>query len=287
MRRTKASSSATVSRASTRRTRVRNRSCASGPNGGGISMPGDGVVCVMVSPARRVSRGAPSMACRPAGAGPPHPHPLPQGARGQLSQGGAPPHTPPRRSTRGASGLLKGGLPPTPPLDDPLGVPGLGWQAGGCAGWAAGFPRRRSAPWRAAPAPPHPHPLPQGARGPIRALGGCGRADPGGGVGAQPPHQENPRVGGWATSRAARSSGMGVWGAQPPAGDARCALGGLSSGGRRTPSPPPSPARGEGAGRGLASCGRAADPAGAWGRGQGWRLDSTARLCYGARGWFV
>ena len=39
--------------------------------------------------------------------------------------------------------FLKGGLPPTPPLDDPLGVLGLRWQAGGCAGWAAGFPRRR------------------------------------------------------------------------------------------------------------------------------------------------
>ena len=114
-----------------------------------------------------------------------------------LSQGGAPPHTPPRRSTRGL--LSQGGLPPTPPLDDPLGLPGLGWQAGGCAGWAAGFPRRRLLPirargegapsglwwrawgvcrvgcgvppqafalWRAAPAPPHPRPLPQGARGP-------------------------------------------------------------------------------------------------------------------------
>ena len=45
---------------------------------------------------------------------------------------------------------------------------------------------------------------------------------PGGGVGRSPHMKENPRVGGWArAARSVGSSGMGVWGAQPPAGDTR------------------------------------------------------------------
>ena len=199
---------------------------------------------------------------------PPHPHPLPQGARGPSSQGGAPPHTPPRRSTRGFLGLrcrtggcagwaagvprrrlprgglrprpltptlsrkgrggslLKGGLPPTPPLDDPLG------DSWGCVA-ARGV-------------------VPGGLRG--YPAGACPVA---GGVGAQPPHKENPRAGGRATSRAACSSGMGRGGAAPAGEGAPLTptlsqrgegAGGCRSGGRRTPSPPPSPARGEGAG---------------------------------------
>ena len=79
------------------------------------------------------------------------------GAR--LSQGGAPPHTPPRRSTRGL--LSQGGAPPhTPPRRSTRGFLGLGWQAGGCAGWAAGFPRRLLALIRARGARA---PLPRGA----------------------------------------------------------------------------------------------------------------------------
>ena len=169
---------------------------------------------------------------------------------GLLSQGGAPPHTPPRRSTRGL--LSQGGAPPhTPPRRSTRGFLGLRWQAGGCAGWAAGFPRRLLALIRA-----RGEGAPSGlwwrawgvcrvgcggtrrrsasglwARGEGAPSGLCAACRSGGGVGAQPPHKESPRAGGWATSGAARSSGMGVWGAQrgilasrskqPPAGDAR------------------------------------------------------------------
>ena len=56
----------------------------------------------------------------------------------------------------------------------------------------------------------------------------------GGGRGAQPPQERNPRAGGWARAAlrgipastetaCACSSGMGVWGAQPPAGDTQSA----------------------------------------------------------------
>ena len=228
----------------------------------------------------------------------------------QLSQGGAPPHTPPRRSTRGFLGLRcrtggcagwaagfprrllalirargegapsglwwrawgvcrvgcgvppqafclrvvgegqssQGGAPPTPPLDDPLGVPGLRCQAGGCAGWAAGCPRRRSASglW---------------ARGE-----GAPSAPPGGGVGAQPPHKESPRAGGWATSRAARSSGMGRGGAAP-AGGARSPSKACRPAGAGPPHPQPLPqgARGPDRPRGL--CLRRPIRTGAWGLG--------------------
>ena len=133
----------------------------------------------------------------------------------------------------------------------------------------SGVLARRASEWRAAPAPPHPRPLPQGARGPERPrgcsamraserraapapltpalsrkgrggrtglslLGGEGWGEgarrtrsparwvvspsrpPGGGVGAEPPHQEHPRAGGWAERRAAHARpGWGV-GAQPP-----------------------------------------------------------------------
>ena len=75
---------------------------------------------------------------------------------------------------------------------------------------------------RAAPAPPHPHPLPQGARGPASEAR-CALETSGWGRGGAAP-TERKSEGGWVgQSRAARSSGMGVWGAQPPAGDARSA----------------------------------------------------------------
>ena len=55
-----------------------------------------------------------------------------------------------------------------------------------------------------------------------RACGGPLGGGPLGGVGAAPPQKEHPRAGGRArAARSACSSGMGVWGAQPPAGDAR------------------------------------------------------------------
>ena len=242
------------------------------------------------------------------GGAPPHTPPR-RSTRGLLSQGGAPPHTPPRRSTRGL--LSQGGAPPhTPPRRSTRGFLGLGWQAGGCAGWAAGFPRRLLALIRA-----RGEGAPSGlwwrawgvcrvgcggtrrrsasglwARGEGAPSGLCAACRSGGGVGAQPPHKESPRAGGWATSGAARSSGMGVWGAQPPAGDARCALEGLSSGGRRTPSPPPSPARGEGAGGASGAVPPASDPHGGVGAGgqmlapQCW-VSSITSLSQGISSW--
>ena len=75
------------------------------------------------------------------------------------------------------------------------------------AGLASG---RRSGGLRPLPLTPS---LSRKGRGGRRVRPGA----PGGGVGAQPPHEENPRVGGWArAARSACSSGMGVWGAQPP-----------------------------------------------------------------------
>ena len=78
--------------------------------------------------------------------------------------------------------------------------------------------------------PPHPNPLPQG-RGGRTSSGPCPTRQPQWGRGgcfaqdARKPRRaptERTSEGGWAgQSRAARSSGMGVWGAQPPAGDAR------------------------------------------------------------------
>ncbi len=76
---------------------------------------------------------------------------------------------------------------------------------------------------------PSPPPLPQGARGPasevggaIRSGGGAARRSVWGRGGAAPTSRKSE--GGWVgQSGAARSSGMGVWGAQPPAGDARAA----------------------------------------------------------------
>ena len=75
-------------------------------------------------------------------------------------------------------------------------------------------------------APLTPTLSPQG-EGAGRSRGGR-RAIRAGGVGAEPPQKENPRAGGWAerpcevslastTRPCARSSGMGAWGAQPPA----------------------------------------------------------------------
>ena len=98
-------------------------------------------------------------------------------------------------------------------------MPGGGLCRVGC-----GVPPQALAPWRAAPAPPHPHPLPQGARGP-EGPRGCGPAAdpaaaqpgaPGGGVGAQPPHEENPRAGGWARAAQRAHPGWGCGGRSPP-----------------------------------------------------------------------
>ena len=172
------------------------------------------------------------------------------------------------RKGRGGS-CLKGGLPPTPPLDDPLGVLGLRCRAGalvpgglrgpprrrlphvaGCArtpspppsparGEGAGRAREHVAPSKACrPAgvgPPHPRPLPQGARGPeplgarwpskrLSIRRGCvgairRRRSPALRVGAwgRSPHRKKirGRVGG-PEPRAARSSGMGMSGGRSP-----------------------------------------------------------------------
>ena len=111
---------------------------------------------------------------------------------------------------------LKGGLPPTPPLDDPLGVLRLRCRAGGCAGWAAGFPRRRlpRAPEERACAL-------GGSLSPrelgVRSGGGAARRSGWGRGGAAP--TERKSEGGWVgQSRAARSSGVGVWGGAAPRG---------------------------------------------------------------------
>ena len=264
------------------------------------------------------------MACRPAGAGPPHPHPLPRGARGRLplpvipakagiqpghrrgptlspGEGAGTPSRlcPARRSRRGRGGRSPhmkkirgrvGGPEPRAAQAPP------GWGCGGrsspqgtracprrlvvrrapdpltpalCVPSVGGFPphpprrctcalevllpggRRTPSPPPSvclllggsphtpldaarAPSkccclvgvgPPHPRPLPQGARGPERPRGCAPPADPDGGVGASPPQNKIPRVGGRArAARSAGSSGMGVWGATPPTRDTRCAL---------------------------------------------------------------
>ena len=95
---------------------------------------------------------------------PPTP-PLDDPLGGCCLKGGLPP-TPPLDDPLGGC-CLKGGLPPTPPLDDPLGDSwGWGGRRGVVPGGLRGSPAGVLPPWRAAPAPPHPHPLPQGARGP-------------------------------------------------------------------------------------------------------------------------
>ena len=55
----------------------------------------------------------------------------------------------------------------------------------------------------------------EGAGGSVTG-GGALSPDPAGAWGRSPHRGRNPRVGGWAEPRGARSSGMGVWGAQPP-----------------------------------------------------------------------
>ena len=206
------------------------------------------------------------------------------------------------RSAAGAarrSGWGRGGAAPTSQES-----PRAGWvgheprsalvRDGGVGGAA---PRRRRPVAEAAPAPPHPHPLPQGARGPDG-----GRTVRVGAWGRSPPH-ERKSEGGWvgheprsALVRDGACGGSPHEGApsrpsaQPPAGDARGALEWLVV--RRAPDPltPTLSRKGRGGRTGLAGCGRAAGvaaPEVSWGGGQGRRLDSTARLCYGARGWFV
>ncbi len=102
---------------------------------------------------------------------------------------------------------------------------------------------------------PHPHPLPQGARGPDGdSTATCGRAIRVGAWGRSPHMKEIPRVGGWATSRAARSSGMGRGGAAPtgegaPLTPALCRKGR----GGRTATPPRHAGARSGWGRGGAA----------------------------------
>ena len=200
---------------------------------------------------------APSKACRPAGAGPPDPYP--QSGKALRARSGPPAHRPALRvwgrqppHERTSEGGWVGHEPRSALVRD-----------GGVGGAAprrrrAGRPRRLVV--RRAPDPLTPT---------LSHKGRGGRTEcahrPGGGVGAQPPQKEQSE-GGWV-GHEPRSALVrdGVWGAQPPAGDARGALEGLSSGGRRTPSPPPSAARGEGAGRRprrLRACCRGCGPGG-------------------------
>ena len=175
---------------------------------------------------------------------------------GQSSQGGAPPHTPPRRSTRGPGGCVA--------------------ARGGCAGWAAGFPRRLLALIRArgegAPSglwcsPGKSSAGVEGAcaarRSPALRVGAWGRS----------PHikKVRGRVGGPRAAQRARP-GWGRGGrlsppharrypAGPPTGDAlrprRLVV-------RRAPDPltPSLSRKGRGGRRGLGACGAAADPSG-------------------------
>ena len=174
------------------------------------------------------------------GGSPPHP-PSTIHSGAVVSRGGSPPH-PPSTIHSGilGAGVAGGGLcrvgcgvPPQAPGPDPgegrgcaLGalVARVGGVPGGLRGYPQAFCLRVVGEGRGS-RPPSP------ARGECAGLGSTLRCRSGGGVGAQPPHKESPRAGGWATSGAARSSGMGVWGAQrgilasrskqPPAGDAR------------------------------------------------------------------
>ena len=206
----------------------------------------------------------------------------PKGGLGCL-KGGLPP-TPPLDDPLGGC-CLKGGLPPHPPSTIHSGILGAGVAGGGLCRVGCGVPPQAPGPdpgeggavrplgfvGRRAPDPLRcPGWIPafagmteRGARAPsglcarrltgqsaqaLRARSAAGAAPgaPGGGVGAQPPQKESPRAGGWATSGAARSSGMGVWGAQPPAGDARSPsrAGRPAGGGPPHPHPLPQGARG-------------------------------------------
>ena len=212
------------------------------------------------------------------------------------------PSGPPTRTSNDF--LYVGGTaPPTPPLvapserwypaDDKR--EGLRRAAAGCALAGSGMRHARAGCAAALVGP-------RAAARRCAGIAGCALdglappADPHGGVGAQPPHKESPRAGGWATSGAARSSGMGVWGAlrgilasrskQPPAGDARCALEGWSSGVTPTLS-----RKGRGGRRGLGGCaGAASDPHGGVGAGgqmlapQCW-VSSITSLSQGISSW--
>ena len=94
-------------------------------------------------------------------------------------------------------------------------------------GWGCGgrSPPQALAPWRAAPAPPHPLPLSRKGRGGRPREHVAPSKPPGGGVGAQPPHEESPRVGGWARAAQRARPGWGCGGRSPPQAAGRGARG--------------------------------------------------------------
>ena len=182
-----------------------------------------------------------------------------------LSQGGAPPHTPPRRSTQGLEAALAGGglcrvgcgLSPAGACSDP--ARGAGAASGVCRPAGAGpppMPRMDSGFRR------------NDGKGCAGALGAWARRFTGPGVGGAIRRRRSPALGAWGRSphmkevrgrvggpepRSALIRDGGVGGAAPRRGRAGCA---------RSPSPPPSPARGEGAGpaSGVAGCARSPSP---------------------------
>ena len=153
---------------------------------------------------------------------PPHPNPLPRGrgSRTVLATAG-------QAIRAGAWGLLRSGREET--SHGPQG----GWGARaaqrarpgtirGPGGWArAARSAARSSGmgvWGAQP-PAGDARSPSEGAGPPSGSRACG--GPLGGVGAQPPQKEHPRAGGRARAAQRARPGLGVWGAQPPAGDAR------------------------------------------------------------------
>ena len=132
---------------------------------------------------------------------------------------------------KGGSVVSRGGSPPHPPSTIHSGSWGCVGRRGVVPGGLRGSPAG-ACPGGPAPAPPHPRPLPQGARGPDGGLtvrvGAWGRRSPRRGRAPLPPPSpsrggrtpsiaagalpiragawgRSPRGGGWATSRAARS----------------------------------------------------------------------------------
>ena len=133
---------------------------------------------------------------------------------------------------------LKGGLPPTPPLDDPLGDLGAGVAGGGLCRVGCGVPPQALASVAGCARSPSPPPSPARGEGAGCARVGCGRLRRStrvilGAWGAQAPGVCHPGWAAWVPSDAADAAFAGT------EGGARCALGGLSAGGRRTPSDAP------------------------------------------------
>ena len=137
------------------------------------------------------------------------------------------------------------------------------------------MPRRPHVPRDAAPAPskpgrpasvgpPHPHPLPQGARGPERPRG-CARLPIRRGRGDEAPTGRKSE-GGWVGPSGAQRPLLrdGVWGRTPTGSCAPALEGSVPVGSMACPSPPPFP-QGEGAGGAL----RQRSPVSQSGRGRG------------------